>query len=58
LSEGFVEGEEVECPFHQGRFNIRTGAPTAPPCTIPLKTWEPKIMNGEVWIRPDTPQRS
>jgi nitrite reductase/ring-hydroxylating ferredoxin subunit len=31
--EGFVDGEEVECPFHQGRFHIPTGHPSAPPCT-------------------------
>jgi nitrite reductase/ring-hydroxylating ferredoxin subunit len=53
LSEGFVDGDEVECPFHQGRFNIRTGAPTAPPCTLSLKTWQPRIMNGGVWITPE-----
>ncbi len=58
LAEGFVEGEEIECPFHQGRFNICTGAPTAAPCTIPLKTWKPLIRDGGVWIvaRPQNSQ--
>jgi nitrite reductase/ring-hydroxylating ferredoxin subunit len=46
LSEGYVEGDEVECPFHQGRFNIRTGEATAPPCTEPLETWE-VIVKGQ-----------
>lgn len=39
LSEGYVDGVEVECPFHQGKFDIITGQPTAAPCTVPLKTW-------------------
>ena len=26
LCDGFIEGLEIECPFHQGRFDLRTGA--------------------------------
>jgi nitrite reductase/ring-hydroxylating ferredoxin subunit len=53
LADGYVEGDEVECPFHQGRFNIRTGKPCSAPCTIALKTWEAvvkgdRILLGEV----------
>ena len=32
-------GDVVECDFHNGAFNIRTGAVVAPPCMIPLKTY-------------------
>jgi nitrite reductase/ring-hydroxylating ferredoxin subunit len=39
LAEGWVEGEEVECPFHQGEFHIPIGRPTALPSTIPLPVW-------------------
>jgi nitrite reductase/ring-hydroxylating ferredoxin subunit len=39
LSEGCIEGDVVECDFHNGAFNIRTGAVAAPPCMIPLKTY-------------------
>lgn len=53
MSEGFVEGGEVECPFHQGKFDIRSGAPTAPPCTEALRTWTAQIVNGNVCIDPD-----
>ena len=48
LSEGYVEGCEVECPFHQGKFNIITGAPTAPPCNIPLKVWNAVVKDGRI----------
>lgn len=52
LAEGYVEGDEVECPFHQGKFSILTGAPTAAPCTIPLKTWEAHVRDGAIYASP------
>lgn len=39
LSEGCIEGDVVECDFHNGAFNIRTGAVVTPPCMIPIKTY-------------------
>ena len=39
LSEGYIDGETVECDFHNGVFNIRTGAVVAPPCMVPVKTY-------------------
>ena len=52
MSEGYIEGEEVECPFHQGRFNFITGEPTLAPCTEPLRTWTAHIVDGQVCIDP------
>lgn len=39
LSEGCIEGDVVECDFHNGAFNIRTGDVVTPPCMIPVKTY-------------------
>jgi len=50
LSEGFVEGDVIECNFHQGRFNIRTGEVVAPPCMTPVKTYKTFIDDGRVCI--------
>jgi len=51
LADGFVEGDEIECPLHAGRFCIRTGEPTLDPCTEPLKTY-PVVRQGDgVFIR-------
>ncbi len=50
LAEGFVEGDEVECPFHAGRFDIRTGAPTLHPCTIALRTYPVRIEGDELIV--------
>ena len=52
LSEGYILDDEVECPFHQGRFNIATGQATCPPCTEPLKVWKVKVVEGKVCIDP------
>ncbi len=46
LSEGFVDGCEVECNFHQGVFDIRTGAVVQPPCLEPVRTY-PTIVDDE-----------
>ena len=50
LSEGFVEGDVIECNFHQGKFNIRTGEVVAPPCMIPVKTYKTVVENGRVYV--------
>ena len=53
LSEGAVIGDEIECPFHQGRFDLRTGAPTAPPCFEPIRVWTARLIEGQICIDPD-----
>ena len=50
LSEGFLDGYEIECDFHQGCFDIRTGEVTAPPCIVPVKTYPVTVENGRVLI--------
>ena len=50
LAEGYLEGHEIECDFHNGRFDVRTGEVTAPPCMIPIKTYKVVIANDDVFI--------
>ena len=53
LSEGSIEGDVVECDFHNGAFNIRTGAVVTPPCMIPIKTYRTVVnAQGQVTIEP------
>jgi anthranilate 1,2-dioxygenase ferredoxin subunit len=56
LSEGFLVGCEVVCPFHQGRFDIRTGRPTHPPCEVPIRVWEAIVRDGEIFIAEGSPK--
>lgn len=51
LSEGFLDGEVIECNFHQGCFNVRTGEVVAPPCIVPIKTYPVSVENGTVYIQ-------
>jgi nitrite reductase/ring-hydroxylating ferredoxin subunit len=50
LSEGFVEDGCVECPLHQGLFDIRTGEARKAPCTVPVRTYPIRIVDGRVEI--------
>jgi nitrite reductase/ring-hydroxylating ferredoxin subunit len=55
LSEGYIEGDVIECDFHNGAFNIRTGEVVAPPCMIPLRTYAVHMLDGKVYIDPKQP---
>lgn len=55
LSEGFIEGDVIECDFHNGAFNIRTGEVVTPPCMIPLRTYAVHTIDGKVYIDPKQP---
>jgi naphthalene 1,2-dioxygenase ferredoxin component len=50
LCEGFLEGHEIECPLHQGKFDVRTGMPTCAPATEALRSYPVKIEGGRVWL--------
>ena len=50
LCEGFLEGHEIECPLHQGRFDVRTGQPTCAPVTEAIKSYPVRIEGGRVWL--------
>jgi nitrite reductase/ring-hydroxylating ferredoxin subunit len=50
LSEGIIDGDIIECPWHGGTFDIRSGAPVDRPCTVPLNTYQTVVKDGAVWI--------
>lgn len=53
LCEGFVEGDQVECPFHQALFSLRDGSVSCGPATEPVKSWPVKVENGRVLLQLD-----
>lgn len=55
LADGYLIGDEVECPLHQGMFNVRTGQPTGAPCTVPLKVYPVEIRDGVIHVAEGTP---
>ena len=51
LSEdGCVVGDRVECSWHNGQYDIRTGQACAMPCTEALKIWPVQIVDGQVCV--------
>jgi naphthalene 1,2-dioxygenase system ferredoxin subunit len=50
LCDGFLEGHEIECPLHQGKFDVRTGQATCAPPTEALRSYPVKIEGGRVWL--------
>jgi naphthalene 1,2-dioxygenase system ferredoxin subunit len=53
LCEGFLEGHEIECPLHQGRFDIRTGVPMCAPVTEAIRSYPIRIEGGRVFLALD-----
>ena len=53
LSEGYIDGDLIECNFHNGQFNIKTGEVASPPCMIPVKTYPATVEDGRVFIEVD-----
>src|SRR5271165_4366875 len=51
LSDGVVVDCVVECPFHQGRFDIRTGKALGAPVIEPLATYPVKVVDGRIYVR-------
>ena len=50
LCDGFLEGHEIECPLHQGKFDVRTGQPTCAPITEAIRSYPVKVEDGRVWL--------
>ncbi len=50
LSEGEVEGCEIECWLHGSMFDLRTGKPTNLPATEPVPIYPCKVDGDEVYV--------
>ncbi len=54
LSDGWFEGDRIECPLHQACFEIRTGKVIeGGPATEDVPAYAVKIENGAVFVRRD-----
>ncbi|WP_375577155.1 non-heme iron oxygenase ferredoxin subunit [Paracidovorax oryzae] len=53
LCDGFLEGHEIECPLHQGRFDVRDGRALCAPLTQGLRTYPVRIEQGKVYLQFD-----
>ena len=58
LSDGFVEDGRIECPLHQGQFDIRSGKALCAPVTEDLRTYAVKLEGDDVFIDMERPAAS
>ena len=52
LSEGDINGAEVECPLHGAVFNITTGEALNPPADAPIKVYQVQVEGDDILVAP------
>ncbi len=53
LCDGFLDGHEIECPLHQGKFDVRNGKPTCDPVTEAIRSYPVRIDGHRVYVQID-----
>ena len=51
MSEGFLDGDQIECPLHGAVFNVRTGKCLDGPTDDDLPSYEVQIDGEDVWVK-------
>ena len=51
LADGFLQGICIECPKHNGRFDVRDGSVKRPPPKVPVKTYPVREKGGKVLLK-------
>ena len=50
LADGMLDGDVIECCLHFGAFDVKTGAVKAPPCSIPLRTYQVLLQGDDIFV--------
>ena len=53
IASGCIVDGAIECPRHGARFDLKTGAVTAPPAYEPVDTFPVRVVDGLVQVRDD-----
>jgi 3-phenylpropionate/trans-cinnamate dioxygenase ferredoxin subunit len=51
LSDGWLDGDCIECPLHAGRFDVRTGKALGPPVDEDIKVYPVQIVGDEIQVK-------
>ena len=49
LADGMLEGDVIECCMHMGSFHVPTGNVVAPPCEVPLRTYQVVLKGDDIF---------
>ena len=52
LADGWLNGDEVECPWHGSRFCLKTGEVVKQPATEPVARYSVRIEGDDVYVGP------
>lgn len=50
MSEGYLKGTTLSCPLHGATFDVRTGQVLRGPATIPLATYQTRVVDGSIEV--------
>lgn len=50
LADGWQEGCEIECPLHQGRFDVTTGKALTAPCVEDVRSYPLRVEGGNLLL--------
>ena len=50
LTDGFMEGCEIECPLHNARFDVRTGEVLSSPAEVDLETFRTRVVGDHIEV--------
>ncbi len=50
LGDGVLEGAEVECPWHQGRFDVKTGEVVGEPPDSPIPSYQVQVEGDDIKV--------
>lgn len=53
LSDGYLDGDVIECTLHWGKFCVRTGKVRALPACEPLRIFPIELRDGEIFVDVD-----
>ena len=51
LTDGWLDGEVIECPLHAGRFEVKTGKGLGPPIPCDIKTYPVRVAGNDVQVK-------
>ncbi len=51
LTDGFLDGDVIECPLHGGCFKVKTGEGMGAPISEDIKTYPVRIVGDTIEVR-------
>jgi len=50
LTDGYFDGHVIECPLHQGAFDVRDGKAVCSPAIRQMQTFDTRVVGGIVQV--------